>query len=353
MAATPKNRERSEPGLDVLRALAVVLMFAVHVRRLQSPTTTATVIDRGLQWLMWAEPYITSLFVYMAGYSVVLATRSLPDGAKLLRRVSRRAVELVLISIGLYVMQFGIGWPDIVLSSGILQVIAIGVVGVALCLNSPLPDAALASVALLSLAACFLLEAFQLSVSGLNAGPGGNIPLLAHACFGALTARVWQGGQLRSRLLSTAGIAVGSGLAVIAPGPWTTNHVSHYKDLGGETFVSALLSGSYASAPTLDVSFWNHSTRGAVILLAPLVASTALALWPRFMGAPALLPLRLVGRHALVIYAAHLCALGALQLLDLHPKSGAQSLAWILGLLLLGIASAATMEQLRARLARP
>jgi uncharacterized membrane protein YcfT len=142
-----------------------------------------------------------------------------------------------------------------------------------------------------------------------------------------------------------------SGAALWADGDWTTTHASSYRDLNGRPFVTAWLAGTWHSAPLTTVHFWNHSTRGAVALVAPLVGFLGLflVLPQRLFLARYALALRLVGRHALLVYVFHLCALGALDAFGLVPQSAAASWGLVLVLFCLGTVLAAARERIPRR----
>ncbi len=353
MASISKSHERSEPGLDVLRAVAVLMMFAVHVRRIQLPTSRSGVgsAEAALDFFMDVEPFITSLFLFVAGYSVVLAFAARSSPALWWRKALRRGAQLYALSIGLFVLQYGIGLPDLLLSSGILQVIALSMLVVGVCLCRSAPEPWLVGVSVLGLLITFALEAWGKSVSGVNAGPGGSVPLVSHAAFGAIIAR----GVLRDRRGTlwrlTLLTAIVSGLALWVDGDFTTTHASQYRDLKGESFVTAVVSGRWQTAPLSAVHFWNHSTRGAVALFGPMVAFLGFFLMvpKRFFLGRSTLALRLVGRHALFVYVLHLCALGMLDALGLVPESGLASWAFVLALFAVGTLLSAALERFPGR----
>ncbi len=352
MATPSKPHERGEPGLDVLRAVAVVMMFAVHVRRVQTPQsrTGAGLAEASLDFFMHIEPFITSLFLFVAGYSVVLAFQAGRTRRVWWAKAGRRVLQLYLLSVGLFVLQYGVDLPDLLLSSGILQVIALSVLCVGACLSTRRPELALLLASILGFAVTAALEAWDSSVSGLNAGPGGNTPLLAHACFGALTALAVardRRGALARLLLITA---ILSGTALLVQGGWTTTHISQYRDLDGQSFITAAVSGGLQDAPMASVSFWNHSTRGAAALLVTLVGMLTLFLLPqsRLFRASACMPLRLVGRHALFVYVFHLCALGVVDASGLNPPSAAISWGLVAALFGTGVVLSIALERLPA-----
>ncbi len=190
----PAVRLRAEPGIDLYRGVVVVLMFAVHTRRIAAPPSAAMgglerALDTLLVWLMRAEPYIAASFVFLVGFSLVLARRAAKvSDTNFLRRALRRAGWLYLLSVGLFLLQFGWQWPDALTSSGVLSVIAVSIVLVSVALGSRAPRRWLAALAALALGGGVWLEAWGHGVSGLDAGPGGAVPLVFMSTLGALCA---------------------------------------------------------------------------------------------------------------------------------------------------------------------
>ncbi|MBX3183129.1 MAG: DUF1624 domain-containing protein [Polyangiaceae bacterium] len=190
----PAGRLRAEPGIDLYRGVVVVLMFAVHTKRIAAPPSAdmsgaPRALDTALVWLMRAEPYIAASFVFLVGFSLVLARRAARvSGTDPRWRALRRAGWLYLLSVGLFLLQFGWQWPDAITSSGILSVIAVSIVVVSVALGSRAPRRWLAAIGALTLGGGVLLEAWGRGVSGLDAGPGGAIPLVFMSTLGALCA---------------------------------------------------------------------------------------------------------------------------------------------------------------------
>ncbi|MBX3125356.1 MAG: DUF1624 domain-containing protein [Polyangiaceae bacterium] len=325
----PSSTERSEPGLDVYRAVAVILMFVVHVRRIQGVRGDGP-LEASLDLFMRIEPFIAASFLFIAGYSLVLSQSRAPSGRQWLGRMARRALALYGISVALFVLQYGVDLPDLLASSGILQAIGVSVIAVAACLVSPWPTRLLGLLLLAALGLGAALELARVSVSGLNGGPGGAVPILAFAAFGALVARVGSLGRV------TLAVLVPFAIVLLGSLDWTQTHVSRYRDYGGEVAIVALLKGT-AGAHTVAMPFWNHSVAGSVGLLLPLCLSLALALGSpaRLSGHRVLAPLRSLGRHALLVYVLHLCVLGVLDATGVVPRSALGSWLFVLGLTLL------------------
>ena len=177
-----------------------------------------------------------------------------------------------------------------------------------------------------------LLDMLGISISGLNAGPGGAFPLVAFSAVGATAALLHQRAGLRGLVVATPLSAALSGAAWLSGQPWVVEHVSVYNATAAPGSAQAL-GGLLGIAPTatVGVRFWNHSALGALGLLLPLCLSLLLFLGPQHSALPGRLlrPLELLGRHALAVYVAHLIVLGLLDLLGLRP----QSALWTWGLI--------------------
>lgn len=336
---------RSEPGLDLFRAIAVLLMFEAHVYRLQTGTAQGGAGQKLLSLLVYLEPYTAGAFLFIVGFSLVLAKRRFTERGAWLGWMLRRAALLYGISAALFVAHYGFEWPDLITSSGILSVIAFGIVTIGLMLALPRPTTPLAGFAVAVIAITRLLDVSSRAVSGLNAGPGGAFPLLALTAAGAVAGLVYSDGGVRALGLLTLGAVPVSALAAPA-GPWITERASHYAVHAGEI---ALLDLFSHPPGTQAIVFWNHSAIGALALLAPLFASALLLLaTQRAVCSPrAMTPVLWLGRHALAAYVVHLGVLGVLDFAGIVPHSAAGVWAMTLALSLGAVALAAGLEARR------
>lgn len=374
--------------MDVYRGVVVILMFAVHARRIQSrpagwlnaPSGSALerACDAALECLMWAEPYIAASFLFLVGYSMLLSLRAavarqaltagnLP-GEDTTRRTSlrwrarmlRRAGWLYLLSLALFVPQFGVQWPDLIFSSGILSAIAVSIVTCALLIPQPAAWTLTSCVAAAVLIATALLHQMGAKVSGLNAGPGGAFPLLAAASLGVLAGlwrhpvatpsahprppppAKWFGGAL---ILVAAAWSV---WVYGADGPWIETLRTSYLDYGGVAVSYWLEHGLRVPEQRSSVAFWNHTSLGMLYLFGLLWLSLSLTrgLPQPFLRGLALV--RLLGRHALLAYVMHLAALGLIELFGAAPSHSLGT--WVLVLILTAAACAlgAISERLAA-----
>ncbi len=315
------------------------MMFAVHTRRLQPHSGTGA-LNRVLDFLMWSEPYVAASFLFIAGTSLVLSHRK--HAAGWLGLLGRRALLLYLLGIALFVPQFGIAWPDLLVSPGILSAIGVSMLMVGILVDRAAPDWSLGALALGILAATFWLDSPGRSVPGLDAGPGGLFPLAAFTCWGAWLARLRERSARRVMLGAILAAAIATVLVWQSGADWTTTEISHYPAHSGQLALRSLFDAS-ALEP---VAFWNHSALGALGLAFPLALSLALAFWlpTTVTGSKPLAPVRLLGRHALAAYVVHLGILGLLDLSGLGPKSAAATWLLILALGLVTTLLAAILD---------
>ncbi len=324
-----------EPGLDVFRGAAVLLMFVVHARRLQ-PSRSFSGVDglaaTALDGLYWAEPFIAASFLAIAGTSLVLARGRVPARVRWWRRIVVRAAALYLLAVALFVSQFGVALPDLALSPGILSVIAIAttLVGGALALARPVPW--LGTLVGGSLLLTWLLERTGACVSGLNAGPGGAVPLVGFTAIGALLGIVHRRRGARALGFATAFTAIGAVVLGALGAPWTTRCESLYPAHQG------LVAGLELFDPAPGhraIAFWNHSAAGFCGLVPAVTGALWLSIvlpWPNRGPLAGGGLVALIGRHALLAYVGHLLLLGLLELSGLTPRTPTATCALIGGL---------------------
>jgi uncharacterized membrane protein len=322
-------------------------MFAVHTRRLQ-PASESGALDRALRFLLAIEPYVAASFLFIAGFSLVLSRQG-SASQDWHRRLLRRMLVLYLLAVALFVPQYGIAWPDMLVSPGILSAIALSIAVVGSLLTRDAPVLAFAALGATILVVTQWLDAPGRSIPGLDAGPGGVFPLLAFTCFGAALAKLHARAGVRPLLIVTAASVPVFAFVLLRKIAWTTTEISYYPAHGGQVALGTLFTPGKLEA----IPFWNHSALGALGLCFPLAATlTAFSsLPPSVSGARALAPFRVLGRHALAAYVAHLGVLGILDLVGLGPKSAAAS--WlVVALLTLGAWPLAFAFEGRSPLAR-
>jgi hypothetical protein len=317
-------------GIDAFRGLSVLGMLLVHAERVFPPGPGAP-LDSWRTLLKRGEPFVSACFLFLVGLSLTLSwhrfwgetSRSDTDGAiarTWRERGWRRACVLYLGGVVLFALQYGFELPDAVVCPDILSVIALAIV----LLGALIPKRPLMLWGMWVgvLGASWALDSAQLGVPGLNTGPGGVIPILAFACAGALwgLARRDQSNARLTALVGLAGLV--SACALALPGNVSVEYPSVYT-LG-------------ATGTLTTVWFWNHSLKGVLLLSGPLaLCALSFTTLPWLWHSRWVAPLRLLGRHALVVYVGHLLALGVVDRW-LRPEPGALSLPVALLVLLAG-----------------
>lgn len=338
------------PGLNVYRAIAVILMILAHAARvqtglpsLQNRPELASVFDWPFIASLLIEPVISAMFLFIAGFSLVLSLQASRETPALwLRRLGGRMLTLYAISVLFFLADRGVQWPDLLVSSGVLGIIAVAVFSSGLCLVSPRPWLGLALFTLAGLVVTAVLELNRWSVTGLNAGAGGMLPLLVLGWLGSLTGLVyrrWPGNGLYALL----GISLATGLlALAAPYPWISHPVTSLHFYPGDRLQSVLYSlqdilGLYDGQSQVQVTrYWNHGWIFALRALPLLVLMLILLLGLiRKVNSPALGFLDWMGRQALNIYILHLILLALITLGPWQPASGWQTLLMVLGIVAL------------------
>lgn len=118
-------------AMDLLRTAAILAMMAAHTSRL-------IVFEARQEWSGWVlllEPMIPSLFLFVAGLSLIHSRASAISKGQSPQswfyRQARRGADLWLISALFFSLEEGIRFPDVLLSSGILCTIAYALIGMA------------------------------------------------------------------------------------------------------------------------------------------------------------------------------------------------------------------------------
>lgn len=329
------------PGLNLYRALAVMLMILAHAARVQQPLRPDSLLDGPLLAVLRIEPIISALFLFIAGFSLVLSReRSRETPRQWLQRTGSRMGTLYALSVLFFLADRGVQWPDLLVSSGVLAVIAAGVASCAWALVSPAPGYRLSGLTLAALAITALLDSERWSLTGLNAGAGGLLPLIALAWLGGLTGlihRRWPDNGLP--LLLGLSLVVGL-IALAAPFPWITHPLSLHRIYPGDRIDSVLCSlqdalGFYRGPVTqTQVAFWNHGWIFPLRALPLLVLGLILFLGTvKTLNSPVTRFLDWMGRQALNLYILHLLLLAGLEVSHLHPATGWQTLLVVAAIL--------------------
>ena len=302
------------PGLDAFRGCFVVLMFAAHVARF-ADRGPSTLLARFFELVLWIEPAISAGFLLVVGVSLELswsragAVQAAGGWRRWYLRLLIRALTLYLVAVVLFVSQYGFELPDALLSPDILSAIAAALVTVGLALRAG-SRGLLVHIALVFVVVG-LLQASGGALSGLNAGPGGALPLIAFTALGVGLAR-WSA-HFDKLFLISLGVTA---LASLLHGPPV-----------------ARVESQYSTGP---VTFWNHSLKGALLLAAPLVGTA----WLFFRSSTAwrhaaLGWVRYLGRHALLAYLTHLVLLEGSRRSGVFPLSAASATAYLVLLVIL------------------
>ncbi|MBN2196177.1 MAG: DUF1624 domain-containing protein [Polyangiaceae bacterium] len=346
---SPRPGPAREPGLDVFRGCAVLLMFIVHARRLLSTRVDAgidVVVGAALDAVCSVEPFIAACFLTIAGTSLALARQRVMDPRRWLRRLFVRAVGLYGLAAALFVPQFGVAVPDLLVSPGILSAIAVALLLAGAALARPRPIPWLWAVIGGSLLMTALFERTGRCVPGLNGGPGGSVPLIGFTAVGAVLGlgRVRHGSRAFAVATGIGAAATTTMLATSAP--WTTLCHSFYPAHDKLVATSDLF---FPGGEVHAVAFWNHSAQGFVALsgiVAGAMWVAAVVPWRRWPNLARGGLVGLIGRHALGAYVGHLLVLGLLELCNLTPTT--PSGVWVL-VTVLAAAAAAGGAGLEAR----
>lgn len=335
-------------GLNLFRAVAILLMIFAHSARLQTNLTAislsssqAGIVDQWILFVLKIEPMISAMFLFIAGFSLVLSHSQKKESApQWLARQTKRAVQLYLIAIVFYLGDQGLQWPDTLVSPGILEVIAVALMVAALCLNSRYPMQSLFGLSIAGTVLTAILEQTRSSIPGLNAGAGGMFPLITLAWLGALT------GLIRARwprqgLQVMFGASLLTGLFALSNAyPWITQPTTTLEIYPGDRVQSVLYSmqdwiGMYAGEKQLRMTvYWNHSSifpwRALPLLIALLWGFLTLF---KPSTHPVIRYFHWMGGQALNLYILHLLLLAPLEVLGVKPASGWQTLLVVLGII--------------------
>lgn len=352
----PSPTHRYFPGLNIYRALAVLMMMIAHAARVQTdmPRLVASPSAAGLfDWpfiaMLKIEPIISALFLFIAGFSVVLSKSGNRQSSGLwLARQGRRMLVVYAISVLFYVADQGAQWPDMLVSSGVLAIIAVGIFSSSLALSTAKPWITLITMTLGVLALTAIIEQKRLTIIGVNAGAGGLFPLISLAYLGSLAGLVWLRWQNRGLLLLLSFSTPIALFALLANQPWTTHPASSVIHYPGSQIQSVLFSlqdwlGLYdGNKRVSSVRYWNQSAIFALRVLPLLLLGLILSLqWPK----PAANSTKMsttgfftqgffnwMGVQALNLYILHLVLLAIVEVSGWRPYQGWQTIC-ILGVI--------------------
>jgi uncharacterized membrane protein len=352
--------------LDLVRGWAIFLMIVIHTVRgfLHWDYKHAEKVDMG-DWvdqvtvavrafLYTTEPYISALFLTVAGFALVVAYR---PGRGWYRRRLRRCTQLIVLSWTIHWIHVGVNPPYPFLSAEILYTIGLGIILTAgLAPPSRYRWPGVVALSLLCVAITWFAQGSPDHwVARLAQGPGAHLPNLLFFPTGIALAVIWQSSS-RTLWLATLGAGMAVLLSyhlVIAPPVQTElarkgDAVSTTEAIFNQPFgrivtdrmfvVDARFGSTYDlkwlahqagfmdEAPRRYVkrrSYWNKKLELVPYLVAWMCVTFGLAwfFWGGDLGtrpgsSPRLYvlfrPLALMGRYPLTLYLLHLGVIAAL-----------------------------------------
>lgn len=209
---------RRDPVLDAMRSLAILLMAMSHVARL--------VVEEALPgwgpFSLLVEPYTQALFLGLVGASLVHSRqgadrRGTPGWGWARGRLTRMA-QLFFLSVLLFWLERGPQWPEGLLATGILALIAsaIAIFTATVAAQRPLVVTGVTTALLCVLAGG--LDATGREVLAINAGNGPLLPTALYCGLGATAVLAWaRFGPVAGRvLLGLGAVCVVGSLGVVA-----------------------------------------------------------------------------------------------------------------------------------------
>lgn len=339
-------------GLNIYRALAIFMMMAAHSIRIQSnfPELAqqrhgATWFDHFLLLFIDIEPIISAMFLFIAGFSLTLSFFKLKDSTqsrRWLKKIAQRATGLYGIAIIFFIAEYGLQWPDLLVSAGVLGTIGLSILLSAVLLVYGHGYKGLAAATVICLLVTYMLESEQWQVTGLNAGAGGHLPLVVMGFIGTLYGICYRHYGDNGLV---AGLAVAAAFAILTmvidyPNVFVYQSQFHwYAAAPEQQFIQSLLHlFSSEPAPNVRVAgFWNHASvfplRYTVIIVLLLILAIKLI---RQSSHRAMIFLNALGSYGLTIYVFHLVILAGLEVTGIKPTTGWQTLLLIFALMLAG-----------------
>jgi len=345
--------------LDIIRGWAILLMVVIHTVRgflmrvykypdrvdMSDSVEAIAVAVRG--FLFTTEPYISALFLTVAGFTLVVIGRSRQLWPP---RRRRRSLQLILISWLIHWIHAGVNLPYPFISAEILYTIGLGLV-----VFSPLivvsrfrgPGLVLVSGALVGLT--WFAEANPESpLARLAQGPGAHLPNLLFFPLGIGLAVIWQSGRIPvQRIVLAVGlVGVVAYHLLIAPGlqeeALSRGHERSSLEAildrpHGRIFTDRMFVVDHRFGSTYDLnwlahraglrkdppkrytkrrSYWNKKLALMPYLAFWMCLTFGLAWLPFWRrchpGIKRVNPLSAMGRHALLLYLFHLAAIAVL-----------------------------------------
>lgn len=304
---------RRDQVLDAMRTLAILLMAMSHVTRLVPK-------DLRPAWgpfSLLVEPYTQALFLGLVGASLVHSREGALrrgvggwtwSGARL-----TRMAQLYALSVVVFFLERGPQWPDGLLSTGILALIAgaIAIFTATVATSRPLRSTALVTAALCTLAG--VLDARGVEILAVNAGNGPLLPTALYAGLGATAVLAWgRWGRRAAVVLVVLAVALVGGSLWVAPFTdllteplGRTMHTLELRGRGNGFTITADLLAGRELAPKRPSYFNPRPTLvplvSGMVVLTYVVLAPLRPLWDR-VATHALS----IGRYSLGTYLFHL-----------------------------------------------
>lgn len=314
--------------INFYRGLAVLLMFITHAYRLYLGGNPSINLEdplyRMLNFFALIEPYTSASFLFLVGISV-----SLTQERKNLKSYFNRALQLYIISFFLFIFEKGWQFPTIIVSSGILSTISFSLVISAL-LTKIKQKNLLAVNFVISFFSLFLLaylSKYQISISGLNSGPGGVLPLFLFSIWGLFFGNYIKTKELSKNLLLGSFVCIPS---FFIDYPWIFRFKESYKMYFNDPNLFSwlkYLTSNYEFQSQYFL-YWNHSSLGFIRILFFILTTTFLLnlINKKIQKNPVSIYLSIIGEKALWGYIMHLIVIGSLFYFELFIPSSA--LTW-------------------------
>lgn len=316
-------------SLDLLRGIAIVLMFITHGTRLYLSEVKnfkilveTSMLDSFLNFFLIIEPFTSALFLFLVGYSLSLSKQTFKGENWALKNL-KRSGELYLIGFIFFFLEKGFQWPDLFLSPSILSCIAISIVSLTALIE--LNKNYLWVVTTIGVFAISFLIEDKYLVTGLNGGFGGVFPLILFSFLGYYTSKA-----SNKNMFFLIGL---SAIFWLVPGKWVAYYPTFYKAFPtGETgldFIKYLISGG--EVVNYKITFWNHTVLSVLRLMSPILLSFFIL--QKYQEKLKLKvyhqQLALLGRNSLVLYVYHLTFIAVFSLLGWVPKNAIQAWSFI------------------------
>jgi hypothetical protein len=328
-------------GIDVFRGLSIILMFITHGGRLYKDSGDPSGLGSLLNFFFLIEPFTSASFLFLVGVGINLSYQNTKLSYRdWLNRNMIKAGQLYLIGLLFFFIEYGFQWPEMLLGSNILSVIALSIVGLSLSVSSPLR-----MVSLSILISLITLFCEGTAVTGVNTGPGGAFPLMLFSFLGYLS---YQLIKTHNKLIwGLLGIGLIIWFFPFSPLEyWTQTYPSIYNHfVTGQTGLDYLQSMGVVNGYT-KVGFWNHTFISVFRLFVPLTLILGLlVILSNFLKNyfPAHVLARL-GRHALGLYLLHLSIIAVADISGFRPTSALIDWVFIIGLILIGYCYARARE---------